>query len=145
MKTIGNVIGESYRDLLGKDEWMEFSKSIRETRNECEACRIPKSKGVQLHVHHLFYDFDRKPWEYDATEVVVLCSNCHQGMHDQLKQFRKHVFRHLKPRTFQVLNGALAVALTKYDPLTFVHALAEIVSNERLIQNHAAAWSKQSP
>lgn len=140
MKSLASILNPTYKQLLGADDWKAFAENIKSTRNACDCCKHPRSKEKQLHVHHLFYDMDRKPWEYDSTEVIVLCSDCHNGIHDQLQQFRKHVFRYLQPRHFQVLNGALAVVLTKYDPLTFVHALAEFVSNERLVNSHAAAW-----
>ncbi len=138
MKSIGQILNNSsYLNQLTDERWSSFSSSIRASRKFCECCR---RADVELQVHHLFYDFDRKLWEYGQDEVVVLCSGCHKEIHEQLKSFRKHVFKYLNGQSFKILNGALAVGLTQYDPLVFVHALAEFSGNKRLVENHARAW-----
>lgn len=143
MKSIQDIFGSnSYKTQLQSDQWKAFTKDVRSSRNFCECCR---QSGLELQVHHLFYDFNRKLWEYSQEDVIVLCSDCHDQIHEQLKQFRKYVFRHLNGQSFRVLNGALAVALTKYDPMVFTHALAEFVSNANLVENHARAWAESTP
>lgn len=142
MKSIGQILGsESYKRQLSDPRWHTFAGSIRAKRNYCEVCR---RTDVALQVHHTFYDFDRQLWDYGENEVMVLCVGCHRELHDELTQFRKWVFKYLNPQSFRVLNGALAVGLTQYDPLVFVHALAEFVSNPNLVKNHAAAWGMSS-
>lgn len=138
MKSIKQILSRSsYSEQINSDEWRSFAKGIRRDRNYCECCR---RSDIQLQVHHIFYDFDRKLWEYEAGEVMVLCVGCHQSITDELKQFRKHVFKYFNGPTLKILNGALAVAMTQYDPAVFVHALAEFVGNQRLVENHAKAW-----
>ncbi len=142
MKTIGNILsaGNSYSDQINDDRWREFSQRVRSSRNFCECC---KRADVTLQVHHLFYDFERKLWEYSDGEVVVLCQACHHEIHEGLKVFRKHIFRHLNGRTIKVLNAALAVGLTQYDSDLFIYALAEFATNKRLVENHARAWGER--
>ena len=143
MKSIGEIFGStSYASQIKDERWTAFAAGIRKQRNFCECCR---RSGIVLQVHHLFYEFNRNLWDYDGDEVIVLCESCHKDIHEQLKQFRKHVFRYLNGQSFKVLNGALAVGLTTYDPLTFCHALAEFVSNKRLVENHARAWAEETP
>ncbi len=142
MKSMGDVLGSSsYANQLSDPRWRAFAQEIKSTRRFCECC---KRADVATQVHHPFYDFDRKLWEYSPGEVIVLCESCHHELHDQLKVFRKQVFRHFNGQTLKILNGALAVAMTQYDPLVFVHALAEFVTNRRLIQNHANAWGMRA-
>lgn len=124
-------------DEYGRPEWQRFRQRIIRNRRCCECC---KQSGKVLQVHHVFYDWQRRIWEYEDHEVIVLCEACHKELHKCLSDFRSYVFRHLKPQSFRVLNGALSVALKKYDDLQFCHALAEFVSNSRLVENHAKAW-----
>lgn len=45
----------------------------------CESCGDDES---QLHLHHLLYIKDRKVWEYNNDELILLCGNCHSYFHD---------------------------------------------------------------
>lgn len=142
MKSIRQILNSSsYSEQINSDEWRSFAQGIRRGRNYCECC---KRSDIQLQVHHLFYDFDRKLWEYGAGEVMVLCVGCHQSITAELKQFRKHVFKYFSGPNLKILNGALSVAMTQYDPTVFVHALAEFVGNARLVENHAKAWGMKA-
>lgn len=107
-------------------EWKAFSTTIRrERQNACQCC---KRSDKPTHVHHPFYKPGAEPWQYSKEEVVLLCDNCHEELHEQLNNFRRYVFTKMTPRVLQVINGALAVALDHFDPLVFAHALAEFVS-----------------
>ena len=44
----------------------------------CERCFDAES---QLHVHHKRYVKGRKVWEYDRSELTVLCDSCHHEVH----------------------------------------------------------------
>lgn len=138
MNSVKSILNRgSYGSKLGTPEWREFSRAIRKDRNFCECCKMG-DRGTQ--VHHLFYDFEREPWEYSGDEVVVLCSSCHKELHERLQDFRKYVFKFLNPNLFKILNGCLAVGLTHYDPLVYMHALAEFTGNEPLVRSHAKQW-----
>jgi len=138
-KSVSQILrGSKYGEKLNTDEWRSFSSGIRRRQgNFCNSC---KRADIVLNVHHIFYESDREPWEYDDDEVIVLCAQCHHQIHEQLKKFRKFVFGKMTPQAFQVLNGALAVAFEKYDGLVFAHALAEFVCAPTLIQRYAEAW-----
>lgn len=138
MKKIGDLLGNSYSRELATEEWRSFSASVRSGKgNACHCCR--RSDRV-TQVHHMFYEWGKKAWEYDHNDVLLLCDHCHKALHEELKKFRRHVFGFLDPQSFNALNKALESALTRYKPLMFAHALCEIVCNERLIENHAKAW-----
>lgn len=44
----------------------------------CERCC---DSETQLHVHHKRYMKGRKVWEYDVSELAVLCGSCHTEVH----------------------------------------------------------------
>ena len=148
MKTISQIFKSisPYHDSLKRNEWKSFARGVRSSRgNTCETCR---RCNVETHVHHLFYEPDKQPWEYDHSDVMLLCAECHKQMHEHLKQFRKYVFRNLDPKSFRVLNGALAVGLSEYNPLEFCYAVAEMASSPRSVKAFLKSWidgeSKQS-
>lgn len=130
--------GTKYRDKLNSQEWRSFA--AEEKQKQGGYCRACKRADVALQVHHIFYESGREPWHYKSDELVVLCDGCHKELHEQLAKFRRYVFGKMTPQVFQILNGALAVAFAKYDPLVFVHALAEFVSTPTMVQRYANAW-----
>lgn len=54
---------------------------------ECSDCG---DKESQLHVHHVRYKKGAKMWEYEVTELSVLCDACHKEAHkakDEINDF----------------------------------------------------------
>lgn len=152
MHKLSEIInGSSYKQKLQTDEWKSYRKEMRETKGDfCQCCKAAApSRGeisnlTRLELHHIFYDATREPWEYEADEVILLCQVCHNGLHKQLQIFRKFVFGKLTPQSMRVINGALAVGLDIHNPLIFAHALAEFVSNPRLVERYAASFEQSS-
>lgn len=132
------LASSSYTKALQSGRWHQFAHEMREQKgNYCECC---KRSNCVLQVHHLFYDASRELWEYGASEVVLLCAGCHAQIHEQLRLFRRFVFGKMTPRVFEIVNGALAVAFDKYEPLVVAHALAEFVSTPTMVERYAKAW-----
>jgi hypothetical protein len=122
--------------------WRRFSNEVREFyANVCSHCRA-SDKATQ--VHHWKYYPGRMPWEYDMGEVTLLCAGCHDQAHNSLQHFRKFVFPRLSPAAFRVLNGALAVGLSKYNQLELCYAIAELVSNPGSVKRFCDDWAKSS-
>lgn len=42
------------------------------------SCRNCRSKENTLHVHHGLYRKNTEPWDYDNSELVTLCEDCHK-------------------------------------------------------------------
>lgn len=42
-------------------------------------CQHCGRKDRTLHVHHLLYNKDAKPWEYDNKNLITLCDVCHEN------------------------------------------------------------------
>ena len=68
-----------YYEQLETKEWKDFRKLVFASRGKvCEMC----GAKTNLQVHHPKYVFGRKAWEYPISEVVVLCRNCHEHIHN---------------------------------------------------------------
>lgn len=68
-----------YYEQLETKEWKDFRKLVFASRGKvCEMC----GSKTNLQVHHPKYVFGRKAWEYPISEVVVLCRNCHEQVHN---------------------------------------------------------------
>jgi len=132
------ILGKTYAQKLASEDWLRFSENVRRDRgNACECCR---RTNVVTQVHHVFYEPGKEPWQSKQEDVILLCEVCHRGLHVELQEFRRVVFKGLSPQAFRVLNSALVIGIHQYDPLIFAHALSEFVKNKRLVENHAKAW-----
>lgn len=131
-----------YREKLNTEQWKQFARAARERAGF--ACQICKRGNIRLDVHHIAYNEGMDIHEYANDEVIVLCSECHKEMHEQLQKFRKYVFGKMNPQAFKTINGALAVALSTYEPLVFAHALAEFVSTPSLVKRYSEAWGVEA-
>ena len=63
-------VQQAWLEILERDEW------------KCKACG---EDDVTLHVHHMRYDDDFEPWEYDDKDLNTLCEDCHKCLHYILK------------------------------------------------------------
>jgi hypothetical protein len=140
MIKVGQLLQQNtYTAQLQTEEWKSFARGVRASyENACAVCR---RSDTQTQVHHIFYDPSLKLWEYQSDDVMLLCTDCHKAFHEQLRNFRRHVFRHMRPGQLKILNGALLVGLTQHDPTEFVHAVAELAASPGSVQRFAYAWN----
>lgn len=47
---------------------------------KCEKCG---EETKQLHLHHNYYEKDKNAWEYPDEAYRVLCSTCHNALHNE--------------------------------------------------------------
>lgn len=129
-----------YEQLRNTIEWRTFAHRLKEMANfACQICRA-SGPNVTLNVHHHAYESERLPWEYGPGECSVLCKPCHEELHIQLQNFRRHVFSQLSPRVFQILNGALAVGLEQHDPILMAHAVANLIATPGAVVRFGSNW-----
>ena len=50
-------------EIFDRDEWM---------------CQLCQDSEQTLHVHHLFYQKGKEPWEYENEHLLTLCESCHE-------------------------------------------------------------------
>lgn len=74
-----------HKEDLEDSRWVALVKQIRKRdRDRCQECGRKKRKGLEMNVHHLHYYPNRKPWEYDESDLVTLCRDCHIKAHDRI-------------------------------------------------------------
>lgn len=70
---------DEYRKLLRHPCWQK--KRLEILSRDGFECRECGSKEKMLHVHHLYYEKDRAPWDYPAACFLTLCETCHEEEH----------------------------------------------------------------
>jgi hypothetical protein len=75
---------KSYSEKLRDPRWqkrrLEFLEKSRWT---CRKCHVSTK---ELHVHHRVYRKGYQPWEYEDTDMSVLCTDCHTRVEDAREQ-----------------------------------------------------------
>lgn len=70
----------NYREQLLDPRWQRMRlECLQAAEWRCAMCFAEKDT---LHVHHQRYVKGLAPWEYDRSDLVVLCAKCHSGHHD---------------------------------------------------------------
>jgi hypothetical protein len=127
----------SYSDQLKHPKWQKRRLEMLNAQNFC--CQRCKSNEDTLHVHHRRYVKGRNVWEYDDSELVVLCEFCHQEEHENSEFINKLIF--LIPdeyrQDFTSLLAGISYVFTSdneilknSEPLMFMAGIAAIKCRE---------------
>lgn len=77
----------TYSEQLKHPNWQRKRlEMLNEANFECSNCG---DKDSMLHVHHRQYFKGRQAWEYESTELAVLCEACHKEEHDTVDGLKK--------------------------------------------------------
>jgi len=107
----------SYTDLLKHPKWQRKRLEILERAEfKCESCGDAEST---LHVHHGYYERDKKPWEYPNESLHCLCEKCHGEAERQRSDF-KELCKGLSPYDYSRLSGYVAAMLMEADVVSCV-------------------------
>lgn len=68
-----------YTEELKSPLWQKKRLEIMQRDNW--TCQICKSTDIELNVHHSIYRKGLKPWEYENSDLITLCRDCHKRMH----------------------------------------------------------------
>lgn len=69
-----------YEELLKDPRWQRKRLEIMQRDNfTCQKCGC---NDKPLNVHHLYYNKNKKPWEYDNSSLITLCEDCHREKHN---------------------------------------------------------------
>jgi HNH endonuclease len=68
-----------YKKMLASPYWQRRRLEI--FLRDKFSCRFCGNKEEELHVHHLVYHKDKKPWQYDDSFIVTACYKCHELEH----------------------------------------------------------------
>ena len=100
---------KSYSELLKDPRWQKKRLEVLERDGfKCQWCL---SGEDELHVHHSFYDWKLKPWEYQMRYLHTLCSDCHEAAETALKMVRSVIgndpiaFNVIRQAVISIMNG----------------------------------------
>lgn len=74
---------QTYAEKLKDQRWED--KRIHILRRDGNCCKLCGS-CENLHVHHILYEEDTDPWDYDENYLLTVCEFCHNRIHSQLQQ-----------------------------------------------------------
>lgn len=131
----------SYDELLQQPEWIAHAQRIKQSSGRCEGCGETQAR---LDVHHHFYERGRLPWQYERTELAVLCRQCHRDIHGALGSFRRFVMPRLRPEHLKVLTGALLAGLRAHGAQHVVSAIAGLMSDQAATKRFALEWARET-
>ena len=67
---------KSYSELLRSPMWQKKRLEIME--RDGFTCQYCGREDRELQIHHRVYHKGAKPWEYDDSELITLCNQCHE-------------------------------------------------------------------
>lgn len=74
------IKGMDYGEFLKTPYWKAIASEVRKrAKFKCALC----SHGGQLHVHHNSYDHHGEELQYAKTDLICLCSDCHETFHNK--------------------------------------------------------------
>jgi hypothetical protein len=84
----GTVVG--YSEKLKDPRWQK--KRLEIFQRDKFSCVICQAEDITLHAHHVAYEKDTEPWEYDNKNIVTLCEECHTEIHAGYKDALRMLF-----------------------------------------------------
>lgn len=76
----------SWSDQYKNPKWQKKRlEALEDAGWRCLACH---QQDRQLHVHHIAYAPSRKIWEYELSNLTVLCDKCHRELHGRIEHTR---------------------------------------------------------
>lgn len=73
----------SYKEQISHPNWQK--KRLEILNRDEWACKFCGDKETTLHVHHKSYEWGKKPWEYEESNFISLCEDCHDIVEWQKK------------------------------------------------------------
>lgn len=78
-----------YKKLLRDPKWQR--KRLKILERDKFRCKHCASDSGTLHVHHSYYEYGKKPWEYEDESLITLCNYCHEQEHIAKSKFYKEL------------------------------------------------------
>lgn len=82
-------MSKTYSEKLKDPRWQKKRLEILERdKFTCQSC---KSKTKTLHVHHVEYENNKNPWDYNSGILQTLCKDCHLKLSGLLKIIKRNM------------------------------------------------------
>jgi hypothetical protein len=140
----------SYYEKLKDPRWQ---KKRLEILNMYEfMCMVCQETEEELHVHHVYYEKGKDPWDYPDSALWCLCKSCHEEMQKQTTDLLKSIST--MPGEF-VPWGDFDSFLSIYSPrLDITKALINLINtisnsplfnlrNKKVFKNYMKEFCKQ--
>ena len=88
----------AYAEKRKDPRWQKLRLQIME--RDGWACQICFNDEETLNVHHLYYENEREPWDYDTEALVTLCQTCHTDETESRPAEEKFLLYILKRKGF---------------------------------------------
>jgi hypothetical protein len=97
----------SSSEMLRDPRWQRARlETMQRARFACERCG---DKETTLNVHHKNYKRDHAPWEYDLSNFVCLCRDCHEEIHAQ-KEMINNLLPYVSADIQEFMSGLAAAS-----------------------------------
>lgn len=74
----------TYSEQLSSPKWQRKRLEVFERDNfTCLSCG---ATGEQLQIHHVNYVYGKLPEDYETSELITLCKECHECITAKIKQ-----------------------------------------------------------
>jgi hypothetical protein len=110
----------TYAEKLKDPRWEIFRNKVFDAMGcACSTCGDQDKPATRFnHVHHKRYIKGREPWEYDLTDVTVLCKECHDEIHQCENKWRSMI--RAMPSWLVAEFDSMADDFMKMDPEDYV-------------------------
>jgi hypothetical protein len=88
----------TYFEKLKDPRWQKKRLEIL-NRDDFACCFCGNSENT-LNVHHLVYEKQRDPWDYEDSLLITLCEDCHKSEHDYRVENEKMLLNILKSNAY---------------------------------------------
>lgn len=74
-----------YHEQLADERWLVKKQEILSIHHhKCSLCKTRGDEKNPLEIHHKYYIFGNRPWDYNSSVLVPLCRNCHHLIHETI-------------------------------------------------------------
>jgi hypothetical protein len=119
----------TYAEKLRDPRWQKKRLEIME--RDKFTCQLCGNNESTLNIHHLYYEKNKDPWDYNNDDLITLCEECHEYETECIKEYSNELLMYLKRGKYfsnQILDIAYFICMLKK-----VHLLE--------VQTSALAWA----
>jgi len=89
---------KEYAECFKDPRWQKLRLKILE--RDAFTCQRCGSSQDTLNVHHRYYEWDKKPWDYPMSALITLCEECHKEEKEYLKESCDELIKAMKEKFF---------------------------------------------
>ena len=113
-----------YSEQLKSPMWQKKRLEIMERDDfTCQCCG---NNDSQLQVHHTYYEYGKKVWEYEDGSLITFCNECHQKTSTLKKEIKFKIDEYFIGHDYlEEVNGIINVLkeLNPYELLEIKNSL----------------------